>query len=71
MITDLDLPFAELLRTLRESLQLSQRTVAQMVGVSQSLYSRWESGKAEPSDEQAERVLSVLDLKSRNRGGAL
>ena len=47
-------------RKLREKLNLSQRTFAEIIGVSVKAIEAWESGRAEPNGS-AQRVLSLID----------
>ena len=47
-------------RALRESLGLSQATVAESVPCTRQAYSRWETGERVPSPTQARRVARVL-----------
>jgi transcriptional regulator with XRE-family HTH domain len=41
---------------------MSQRSVAQAVGVSQVSISRWEAGATEPSPEHRARIVALLNL---------
>lgn len=51
---------AELIRTRREQLELSQTFVANKVGVDQSTLARWENGNRTPSGPAFYRLWSFL-----------
>jgi transcriptional regulator with XRE-family HTH domain len=48
------------LRVLRSTLNLSQKTVAPLLSISQSTYSRMENEKKELSPEELEKILKAL-----------
>jgi transcriptional regulator with XRE-family HTH domain len=52
---------------------IPQRRVAELVGVSHTLWQRWESGTAEPKHSQLRRIAEVLGVSFRwlNEGGQL
>lgn len=43
--------FSERLKTLRKEKKLTQKELAEQIGISQKSYSHWETGKNEPSLE--------------------
>ena len=61
----------ETIRRLRMQLGLSQRELARMAGVSQSLIARIESGSVNPRYETVARILNVLENVARARRLAL
>ncbi len=50
------------LKSLRESAGLSQRDVYEKIGVKQSTYSSWESGRHEPSGSKLIEICRLYDL---------
>ena len=50
----------EWIRTGRKALGLSQGALGEKIGVTQVQVSQWETGKAEPSSEQAERLKELF-----------
>jgi transcriptional regulator with XRE-family HTH domain len=48
-------------RMLRERVGLSQREIAEVVGVLPSAVSRWEGGSRTPSGESLDRYVGVLE----------
>lgn len=57
---DLGLPVHVVWRALRRGLGLGFRDTAATVGVSRQALSKWESGKAVPTDEHLVRLLALL-----------
>lgn len=55
------------IRAAREARKLGQRELARLVGVDQSVLSRWESGLRPPRPEDVERVLAQLDVPIEER----
>lgn len=53
---------AERLRTLRESVRISQEKMAQLVGMKQSSINRYESGQSDPSPETLLRYADYFDV---------
>lgn len=53
---------AERLRALRESIQLSQEKMGQLVGMKQSSINRYESGQSDPSPETILRYADYFDV---------
>ncbi len=56
------LNFSVLLIKSRQSKQLTQREVASAVGVSQSAYNYWESGKHYPNAKKLFNLTKVLSI---------
>ncbi len=56
------LNFSVLLIKSRQSKQLTQREVASAVGVSQSAYNYWESGKHYPNVQKLVNLTQVLSI---------
>ena len=56
------LNFSVLLSKSRQSKQLTQREVASAVGVSQSAYNYWESGKHYPNVQKLVNLTQVLSI---------
>lgn len=53
---------AERLRTLRESVKLSQEKMGRLVGMKQSSVNRYESGQSDPSPETLLRYADYFDV---------
>jgi putative transcriptional regulator len=51
---------ANRLRVLRAERRISQRTLAQRIGVSQSTYSNWETAYFEPDADTKRKIARVL-----------
>lgn len=58
-------------KSIRNSLSLTQGELASAAGVSQSLIAKIENGNAVPSYEKGKAILEALDTLIRNRGGSL
>lgn len=54
--------FAEQLKTLRRIKGLTQKELAEKVGVKQNSYSDWENGKSEPNIEMLVRLAECFDV---------
>lgn len=54
------MPFAEKAKALYCKGNLSQKEIAKLVGVSESMVSRYLSGETVPKEDVAERILDVL-----------
>jgi predicted transcriptional regulator len=63
-------PLGEVLKK-RRMLGLSQKDLAKMAGVSQSLIAKVESGKIDPSYTKAKAVLDVLESQETRREGCV
>lgn len=59
-----DLP--DLLRTRRLTLGETQRQAARRIGVTQSSYSRWESGRTTPDPARLDEIAASLDLPTES-----
>lgn len=55
----------EKIRQLREQAGLTQKQLAEAVGVDQSAVARWESGENHPT---AERIMQIADVLGCNPG---
>ena len=54
--------FGEIIKKYRKEMNLTQKYVAEQIGVSKSTYSLYESGKRFPSVEKASDIISILDI---------
>lgn len=54
---------ALMIRTAREALGLTQSNVARRLGISQSMYSRFETGRTVPDAYTLGRISRILDLR--------
>ena len=61
--------FANRLKDLRNEKQLSQKQVAEKVGVAVSTYANWEQGRREPSINDIFKLLSVFEIESSDLFG--
>ncbi|KII76724.1 Cro/Cl family transcriptional regulator [Vibrio renipiscarius] len=55
----------DVLRKARTELGLKQNEVAEMVGVTQQTYLKWENGKSEPKISQAGKLASALKVSEK------
>lgn len=55
----------DVLRKARTELGLKQNEVAEMVGVTQQTYLKWENGKSEPKISQAGKLAAALKVSER------
>lgn len=51
--------FSERLKTLRKEKKLTQKEIAEQIGIKQNSYSDWETGKNEPS---LEKLIVLADF---------
>ena len=51
--------FSDRLKTLRKEKKLTQKELAEQIGIKQNSYSDWETGKTEPSFEN---LIKLADL---------
>ena len=58
----MDKIFCENLRTIRKSLNLTQKQVANQLGVVESCYANWEQGRTEPSVEMIRKLSDVFSV---------
>ncbi len=56
--------FCERLLALRKEYGYTQRQVAQMLGISQPSYMRYENGTAQPSLESLSALADIFDVSS-------
>lgn len=54
--------FSERLKTLRKEKKLTQKELAEQIGISQKSYSHWETGKNEPSFENLINLADLLEV---------
>ena len=54
--------FSERLKTLRKEKKLTQKELAEQIGISQKSYSHWETGKNEPSLENLIKLADLLEV---------
>ena len=55
--------FGNRLKNARNSARLTQRQLAESIGVRQKQYQHWERGRAEPSIDNIQRLAFVLGIK--------
>ena len=53
--------FTDRLKTLRKEKKLTQKELAEQIGIKQKSYSDWETGKNEPSLENIIKLTKILD----------
>lgn len=53
--------FTDRLKTLRKEKKLTQKELAEQIGIKQNSYSDWETGKNEPSLENIIKLAKILD----------
>lgn len=54
--------FNEHLKKLRKEKNLTQTQISELIDVKQGTYSRWESGKLEPSFENLVKLADLLEV---------
>lgn len=54
--------FSERLKTLRKEKKLTQKELAEQIGISQKSYSHWETGKNEASFENLIKLADLLEV---------
>ena len=54
--------FSERLKTLRKEKKLTQKELAEQIGISQKSYSHWETVKNEPSLENLIKLADLLEV---------
>lgn len=59
----MDLQFCKNLRSARLEQELTQKQVAQKLGVVESCYASWEQGRTEPNLEMLRKLSSLLHVK--------
>jgi transcriptional regulator with XRE-family HTH domain len=60
--------FAKALEADRRALAIRQKTLAEMVGVSQQAIARWENGQSAPRVEPYKRLVKVLERECAGKG---
>lgn len=65
--TELHQIFCDNLKSLRAKLGLTQEQAAEKMGVTQSTYSSYESGKGSPTLDLVERLADVLEVDDPSR----
>lgn len=56
--------FKENLKSLREAKKLSQKQVAESLGIPVSTYANWEQGRTQPSIEDIYRILNLFEIEA-------
>lgn len=54
--------FTDRLKTLRKEKKLTQKELAEQIGIKQNSYSDWETGKNEPNLENIVKLADLLDV---------
>lgn len=58
--------FVKRLKELREEKNLSQKSVAEKLGIPVSTYANWEQGRREPCIEDIYKILNVLQIEAND-----
>ncbi len=58
----MDKKFCENLKAARKEAGLTQKQVANFLGVVESCYANWEQGRSEPNVQMIRELLKVLDV---------
>ena len=58
----MDKVFCENLKSARKFCGMTQKQVAEKIGVVESCYANWEQGRTEPSVEMLRKVSKVLNI---------
>lgn len=56
--------FCERLKEMRHICQLTQRQMAEKIGISQPSYIRYENGKSEPTLENLDKIATIFDVST-------
>lgn len=56
--------FVKRLKELREEKNLSQKSIAEKLGIPVSTYANWEQGRREPCIEDIYKILNVLQIEA-------
>lgn len=56
--------FSEKLKELRKRNNLTQKELAEQIGIKQNSYSDWETGKNEPNLENIVKLSKILDTST-------
>lgn len=59
----MDIRFCKNLRSVRLENELTQKQVAQKLGVVESCYANWEQGRTEPNLEMLRKLSTLLHVK--------
>ena len=59
----MDLQFCKNLKSVRLENRLTQKQIAQNLGVVESCYANWEQGRTEPNLEMLRKLSSLLHIK--------
>lgn len=54
--------FSDKLKALRKEKKLTQKKIAELIGISQGSYANWENGKREPSLENVVKLANILNI---------
>ena len=58
----MDKKFCENLKITRKSCGLTQKAVAQELGVVESCYANWEQGRTEPNIDNLRKICKIFDI---------
>ena len=58
--------FVKRLKELREEKKLSQKSIAEKLGIPVSTYANWEQGRREPCIEDIYKILNVLQIEAND-----
>lgn len=58
----MDKTFCRNLKEIRKSCSLTQKQVADILGVVESCYANWEQGRTEPSIEMLRKLGAIFDV---------
>ena len=58
----MDAKFCKHLKQVRKECNLTQKQVAQSLGVVESCYANWEQGRTEPNIEMLRKLCTVFDI---------
>mgnify|MGYP000726783181 CR=1 FL=1 len=63
--------FTDRLKTLRKEKKLTQKELAEQIGIKQNSYSDWETGKNEPSLENIVKLTKIFKCSVKIRAAKL
>lgn len=58
----MDIKFCNNLRSIRKESNLTQKQVANFLGVAESCYANWEQSRTEPNIEMLRRLCEIFDI---------
>ncbi len=58
----MDKKFCENLKNARKECKLTQKQVAQSLGVVESCYANWEQGRTEPNIDMLRKICLIFDI---------